>query len=753
MSASVLPRGSAPAQAGAGRADTDAPDLPTAPPPVQTSPSAAPKTDTPKAPAHPKAPAISTADALFSIKAFIAAGLAFSIACAFNLENPYWALGCVYLVSNPLSGASTSKAVYRLLGTVIGGVMTIAILPILVAAPTLFILVVGAWIALCLFVSLLDGTPRSYAFMLGGYTVALVAFTIVDDPTAVFPTAVARVEEIAIGVICAALVNRLIFPRHVGPVLFGRVNGWLDNAAALAAATLRGAFEEDAARAEIRRLAGDATDMRNFTTHISYDTSHHRDLVDLSLALQSRMTRLLPILSAVHDQIRVLEELGTLSPEERALLGEIADWIEDGATDTIRAGRLTDDVRRISEGARDLGGWSNLVHVNLAERLNDVVTLWGDCALLRAAIASGRRLTTGERALLGDRPAAPPVRDRLSAGMAGLAAFLAVVISATLWRVTGWSDGGIAMAQLAPVFCCILGAIDNPVPAMRGFLKYLIWAMVAAFVYEFALLPQITGIVPLVAALGLYLLPAGVLMARPATATIGLTLCVNFCYMLLLKANYSPNLSLSMSGNIGTIMGMVIAMSVVGNVRSIGADVAANRVLRRAWARIADATRPSSPVSAEELGAVLVDALGQAAPRLAQVRGGHDLLAGDILRDLRVGLNLVRLKQLRPGLSAVEATELGALLARLSTFYATRRRHDIRAAEALVEDLDAAARRLNPILAGRQRAQVLAALTGIRLGVSPAGRAPVPLNLDLGPDLDPDPRASKVTPLAAGATT
>ena len=48
-------------------------------------------------------------DVLFSLKTFIAAMLALGIALCFDLQNPYWAVGTVYIVSHPLSGASTSK--------------------------------------------------------------------------------------------------------------------------------------------------------------------------------------------------------------------------------------------------------------------------------------------------------------------------------------------------------------------------------------------------------------------------------------------------------------------------------------------------------------------------------------------------------------------------------------------------------------------------------------------------------------------
>ncbi|MFK5143387.1 FUSC family protein, partial [Klebsiella pneumoniae] len=86
------------------------------------------------------------------------------------------------------------------------------------------------WVGVCLYVSLLDGTPRSYVFMLAGYTVALIGFPSVSDPGAIFDTAVARVEEISLGIICASLVSTIVFPRSVAPAVAGRVDDWLSDA-------------------------------------------------------------------------------------------------------------------------------------------------------------------------------------------------------------------------------------------------------------------------------------------------------------------------------------------------------------------------------------------------------------------------------------------------------------------------------------------------------------------------------------------
>ena len=152
---------------------------------------------------------------IFSVNCYIATILTMFIAFSLDLKSPGWAMTTVYLTSQPLSGAMRAKAVYRVIGTFVGAAAMVAIVPNLVNAPELTTLAIMLWVALCVFVSLLDRTPRSYMFVLSGYTAALIGFPSVLAPDTVFDTAVSRVEEITLGVVCAAIVHSLIFPKSV----------------------------------------------------------------------------------------------------------------------------------------------------------------------------------------------------------------------------------------------------------------------------------------------------------------------------------------------------------------------------------------------------------------------------------------------------------------------------------------------------------------------------------------------------------
>src|ERR1700759_3166163 len=198
---------------------------------------------------------------LFSMKTFIAAMLAVYIALAIGLDRPYWAMATVYIVSQPLTGALRSKALYRLLGTLIGAAATIALVPNLVNAPELLCAALALWTGFCLYIAQLDRTPRSYVFLLAGYTAAFVGFPTVTAPETVWDVTISRVEEIWLGIICASVVGAVVLPRPLGPLLSRRILAWVGAASSWAEEALTDA-ETSVDRASRLRLAADAVELR-----------------------------------------------------------------------------------------------------------------------------------------------------------------------------------------------------------------------------------------------------------------------------------------------------------------------------------------------------------------------------------------------------------------------------------------------------------------------------------------------------------
>ena len=111
-------------------------------------------------------PSLTLGDALFSLKTFLAALIALYIAFLWNLSQPHWALLTVLIVAQAYTGMVRSKALYRFIGTFVGAAMAVFLIPRLVNLPELLTFFLAGWIALCLYLSLIDGTPRSYAYIL-----------------------------------------------------------------------------------------------------------------------------------------------------------------------------------------------------------------------------------------------------------------------------------------------------------------------------------------------------------------------------------------------------------------------------------------------------------------------------------------------------------------------------------------------------------------------------------------------------------
>lgn len=633
----------------------------------------------------------SLGDVVFSIKTFVAAMLALFIALCFDLTNPYWAVSTVYIVAHPLSGATTSKAIYRLIGTAIGGAMTIILVPNLVNAPELLTLAIALWMAFCLGLSLLDRTPRSYSFMLAGYTTALTGFPIVASPDTAFPYATARVEEIALGIICSAVVSRIFFPRHAGPVLAARINAWLRDGAELAIGTLRGQGRDASLLSAARRLAADAVDLHSFTTHVAYDTSHLRDIVGRTKVLQQRMVALLPVVSGLSDVLQALDKAtdGAFTPSINQLLDDVVGVIESGAvlTEDKRQELLALMDKAEAEG-REQQQWNGLLAHNLTARVRDLLQIWDDCLNLRQDIESGSHHDLRWRRFGTSFDRAPIHRDYGMAVHSGISVVLATVVASAIWIFTGWPQGSAA-AMMAGVLCCIFSTMDDPAPMMLKFLYVSIVTIMAAFVFEFALMPLIHGYVALAAALGLVLLPAGLLMTKPSLMIFGLGFCVNFPSMLTLQDRLSLDLASFINSNVAIIVGLAIACGMTALVRSVGAEWTAYRVLRSGWADIVAVARRPDGADFTRLLYRMVDRFGIVAPRLAMIPAESAVAQTDIMRDLRNGLNTIELQRHRQLLARDKRDAVDNVLAGIAAHYQRKqKRRDAQPDESLLNTLD-----------------------------------------------------------------
>src|SRR5215475_8565742 len=155
----------------------------------------------------------------FAVKTFAASLLALYIAFWAGLDDPRWALLTVFIVSQPDSGLVLAKSFYRILGTIAGILVSIAIVFGLAQCGELFLAALAVWICFCNFAARAVRNFAYYGFQLAGYTAAIVGIPAALNPAGAYPLVVARFTEILLGIICAALVSRLILVRELSPKL------------------------------------------------------------------------------------------------------------------------------------------------------------------------------------------------------------------------------------------------------------------------------------------------------------------------------------------------------------------------------------------------------------------------------------------------------------------------------------------------------------------------------------------------------
>ena len=606
------------------------------------------------------------ADLIFALKTFAASMLALVIALAMDLPRPYWAMATVYITSQPLAGATSSKAFFRVMGTLVGATMTVVLVPNLINAPELLCLAIALWVGLCLYLSLLDGTPRSYVFMLAGYTVALIGFPSVSDPGAIFDTAVARLEEISLGIICASLVSTIVFPRSVAPAVAHRVDTWLADARRLSQVVLLREATVDTRRGKRLKLATDIVEIDTLSTHLAYDRLTDRSAVTGLSEIRLRMLTLLPVIASVEDRLAALgEEVLRRQPELKRLLEDLAQWIVSDVSARQPADRIRGVIAEQQAGLNDSASWERIITTSLLSRLRDLVDLSRDCRALTEAIGEGRSISTIDLAFRSEAGAAPVRhRDRGLALWSAAGAAVAILICCAFWIGTGWPDGASA-PMMAAVACSFFAAQDEPARFIRSFGLWSLVAIIVVAIYLFAIVPAISHIEVLIVALAPTFLLYGFLIGRPATAGTGMALAANTATLLALQSTYIADFASYANSAVAFFVGVLVAEIVTRIARGVGAEWIAKRLVLSSWTTIAVAAERRGKRDRAEFAGLMLHRLGLLVQRIAFL-SESDRRDADSLVQLRIGINIIDLRRARYGLAASTIAVIDDMLDQLA---------------------------------------------------------------------------------------
>jgi uncharacterized membrane protein YccC len=453
---------------------------------------------------------------LFGLRLWIAVCLALYIAFWLELDNAFWAGTSAAVVCQPSLGASLRKAWFRMIGTAVGAVAIVVLTAYFPQNRMGFLIGLALWCAVCGLGATLLRNFASYAAALTGITAAIIAFDELGavggaNGDAVFVLAVARATEICIGIICAGVV--------LAATDFGgarrRLAVQLAAISAEIAGNLTGAFlltgpEQSETRPVRRDLIRRVSALDPVIDEALGESS---DLRPHSPVLQAVMGGLFTALSgwrtvAVHLELNdhagreahiVLENIppGLRSAPAQ---DEAVNWAIDPSTASTTCGSA---IRALTSLPADTPSL-RLLADQTAEALLG----------LRRALNGLLLLVDSNRNIPAPRSAWLNIPDALPALLNAMRIFVAIVAVELFWIATAWPNGAQAIVFAAIALLVFSPRADQAYSITISFMIGASLIAAVAAILKFTVLPQVTTFAGFSLAIGLVLVPAGMLMVH-----------------------------------------------------------------------------------------------------------------------------------------------------------------------------------------------------------------------------------------------
>jgi len=396
----------------------------------------------------------------FSVKFGLAGILAVLAALSNKSQEPTWALFTVFvLMVAQYIGAIEEKSIFRIIGTVIGGISGYLLTGAFEQDPLIYLSLLSLFVA---FSTAMFGQARyPYAFLLCGMTAVVVCSNGLGNPEMSWKFMIWRIQEVCIGIIAVLLVQSLLWPRYAAEEFLVALRGtFLDLRDLFSATRSEEPANEAACDARLNQLRQllhfGSRESRYFRAKtetyvhllecISRMLGAIRPLAGLnwksSFYLEHAGDRVAAVHSAVESQLSLLGSAKSDSESRRQGLLAI-----NAAMEALKQGIL--DVRQ-DPRSRDV-------------ELDDILGLSLDCLSLEEIqqelsrcvdLLDALPLKTKKRDLPSLRslvPGMPPFFWIASGVRSALSLVVAMVLQ-------NWADppGGTTMVLCAWLFCCLL---------------------------------------------------------------------------------------------------------------------------------------------------------------------------------------------------------------------------------------------------------------------------------------------------------
>jgi uncharacterized membrane protein YccC len=480
---------------------------------------------------------------IYLFKALAACFLALGVAMKLDLPQPRTAMTTVFIVMQPQSGMVFAKSFYRICGTLIGLVVMMALIGLFAQQPELFIIATAIWVGICTAGAARNRNFRSYGFVLAGYTAALIGIPASQHPDGAFMSALTRVAEIVVGILCSGVVSALVLPEHAGEQMRSTVRARFSSFVDYVCAALSGNVDRARIEDTNAKFVADVVGFEAVRSVAVFESPDSRMRSGRLSRLNSEFMTVSTRFHALHqlmNRLRVSGAAGAAAAVDalEPYFREISPLLSKSGEPVLTAADASQAAAQLAAFKADLPARVRATRAEL-ERRADVPLLDFDTGaelLYRfvddlhayAATYASLAVATHERERWIARY--EPKTNGIAAGVAGLRAAIVMSILGAFWIATAWPSGSTLTLNAAAV-CALASSSPNPTRTAFQMAAGTILSSTLAMILTFGIYPHIDGFPLLCAALTPFLALGVWMTTRPKLAGYGVGYCIFFCFL------------------------------------------------------------------------------------------------------------------------------------------------------------------------------------------------------------------------------
>ncbi len=472
----------------------------------------------------------------YALRSASAASLALYISLSLNLDESGWAFTTCYIVgAQRLSGQILARSVARVIGTVVGATASFVLVNAFAQERVLFIGCLAAWLSVCAFFSHYQRGQWAYAWVLSGFTMAIVGIPAALTPDSAFDVISSRAENIIIGILCMGMVSMIAFPESVRSLMIKQVKTTDRQLLQLLSACLSHKGDSSNLNRALRKVTANAVSIENFRHGFAFEETgtgfsrgnlgrFHLECLEVANAAVNLDTLLFSArLSLENGELPCLS--GALDRSRKALMASVR---------RVQDGRSRAFYDRLNRELKELQTSTYFAEVRYGELKE--VELVGIVKVRRLLQCLINYLET-KSVLCTEAPATrPPLAAKIAApidtgaaAIAVLRVFVTVGLAALFWIGTAWPAGSTFLTWVGVVSCRFV-IEPSPSRSTEALFRGMLIAAGPAYLITFYVMPRMDGFAMFVLALFPFVFLGtgiGTSLGRPIEVVAGIILLMS----------------------------------------------------------------------------------------------------------------------------------------------------------------------------------------------------------------------------------